>query len=392
VSAPALVDRVRRRLASTEVNDLAAAAADESPLLMDATALAELSGELDAQLHGAGPLEQLLAQDGVTDVLVNGPEQVWLDRGRGLERCSVRFFSDAEIRALAVRLAAQAGRRLDDGSPYVDASLPDGTRLHAILPPLVRHPTISLRVLARRRLGLEQLVQLQAMSAAVAELLQAVVRARASILISGGTGSGKTTLLAALLATASPGDRIITVEDAAELAVDHQHVVALLARTANSEGAGTVGLRELVRQALRMRADRLVVGEFRGAEVVELLTALNTGHSGGAATVHANSAADVPARLVALAAMGGMTADTLAAQAASALDTLVHIRRDRSGIRRVDEVALWPSVGAHAAPSVVWSRGGGYGPAASELARRLLEAEVDMPPELAGAVARARAR
>ena len=276
-------------------------------------------------------------------MLVNAPDQVWLDRGLGLERAPVRFDSDAAVRRLATRLAAQAGRRLDDAAPFVDAVLPDGTRLHAILPPLVAHPTLSLRVLARRSLALAELVALGAMSGELAELLTALVQARLTLLISGGTGTGKTTLLAALLATVSPTERIITIEDTAELAVRHQHVVALLARSANVEGAGAVELRELVRQALRMRADRLVVGEFRGAEIVELLAALNTGHAGGAATVHANSVSDVPARLVALAALGGMPASALAAQAASALDVLVHVRRDRDGRRRVEQLALWPA-------------------------------------------------
>lgn len=378
-----LADRVRLRLASSaaEWDDsrLADAAGRESELLLDTVALTELSGRLRAELVGAGPLEPLLAEPGVTDVLVNAADQVWVDRGGGLERSPVRFATDAEIRRLAVRLAAQAGRRLDDAAPYVDAALPGGVRLHAILPPLVAHPTLSLRVLGRRRLGLADLLSLGALSAELAALLTAVVQARLSLLISGGTGTGKTSLLAALLATAQPADRIVTVEDAAELSIDHPHVVALLARSANLERAGVVGLAELVRQALRMRVDRLVVGEFRGAEIVELLAALNTGHAGGAATVHANSVSDVPARLVALAALGGMSPATLAAQAASALDVLVHIRRDRYGVRRVEQLALWPCRDAPPATWLVWSRAGGLGPAASMLRDRLIEAAVAVP-------------
>ncbi|MDQ1744930.1 MAG: pilus assembly protein CpaF, partial [Pseudonocardiales bacterium] len=301
-----LVDRVRHRLAAGPApHDLGELAGQESVLLLDSLGRSELSDQLAAELTGAGPLEELLAIPGVTDVLVNAPDQVWLDRGTGLERARIRFDSDAAVRRLATRLAAQAGRRLDDAAPFVDAVLPDGSRLHAILPPLVAHPTLSLRVLARRSLALTELVRLATMPGELAELLAALVQARLTLLISGGTGSGKTTLLAALLATVSPSERIITIEDTAELAVSHPHVVALLARSANVEGAGAIELRELVRQALRMRADRLVVGEFRGAEIVELLAALNTGHAGGAATVHANSVADVAARLVALAALGG---------------------------------------------------------------------------------------
>lgn len=380
-----LVDRVRQRLAAgAGPLDLGELVGQESALLLDSGGRSELSGRLAAELTGAGPLEELLAGAGVTDVLVNAPDQVWVDRGTGLERAPVRFDSDAAVRRLATRLAAQAGRRLDDAAPFADAVLPDGTRLHAILPPLVAHPTLSLRVLARRRLTMGDLVGLGAMSAELAELLAALVEARLTLLISGGTGSGKTTLLAALLATVSPAERIITIEDTAELAVQHEHVVALLARSANVEGAGAVELRELVRQALRMRADRLVVGEFRGAEIVELLAALNTGHAGGAATVHANSVTDVMARLVALAALGGMPASALAVQAASALDVLVHIRRTRDGLRRVEQVALWPAESLAGEPGLAWSRPGGVGPAAGALRSLLQAADVEVPTLLTG--------
>lgn len=379
-----LLDRVRHRLAAGSASsDLGLLAGQESALLLDSHGRSELSGHLAAELTGAGPLEELLATEGVTDVLVNAPDQVWLDRGAGLERARVRFDSDAAVRRLATRLAAQAGRRLDDAAPFVDAVLPDGSRLHAILPPLVAHPTLSLRVLARRSLALPELVALGTMPGELADLLAALVQARLTMLISGGTGSGKTTLLAALLATVSPAERIITIEDTAELAVPHVHMVALLARSANVEGAGAVELRELVRQALRMRADRLVVGEFRGSEIVELLAALNTGHAGGAATVHANSVGDVAARLVALAALGGMPAEALAAQAASALDVLVHIRRDRNGRRRVEQVALWP-VRPVEPPGLAWTRTSGLGPAAGQLRALLETADVAVPALLAG--------
>ena len=263
--------------------------------------------------------------------------------------------------------------------PTSTRRLADGVRLHAILPPLVAHPTLSLRVLGRRRLGLSDLLVFGALSAELAALLTAIVRARLSLLISGGTGTGKTSLLAALLATAQPADRIVTIEDAAELSIDHPHVVALLARAANLERAGAVELAELVRQALRMRADRLVVGEFRGAEIVELLAALNTGHAGGAATVHANSVSDVPARLVALAALGGMSPATLAAQAASALDVLVHIRRDQHGVRRVEQLALWPRRDEPPATRLVWTRAAGWAGGRAVLRDRLVEAAVGIP-------------
>jgi pilus assembly protein CpaF len=383
--ADPLLERLRLRLAADGLG-LTEPVAGRPPepagagpeLLLDEAALTELSGQLRAELLGAGPLEPVLAEPGVTDVLVNAADQVYLDRGAGLERAPVRFESDAAVRRLAVRLAGQAGRRLDDAVPFVDAVLPDGTRLHAVLPPLAAHPTISLRVLGRRRLDLAQLVRLGALSEPVAELLVALVRARFSLLISGGTGAGKTSLLAALLGEADPADRILTIEDAAELSICHPHVVSLVARAANVERAGAVGLAELVRQALRMRADRLVVGEFRGPEIVELLAALNTGHCGGAATVHANSVRDVPARLIALAALGGMPAETLLAQAASGLDLLIHVGRDRDGRRQVQQLALWQRQ-AGAPPMLAWSTAGGAGPAALELRGRLTEAGFECP-------------
>ena len=372
-----LLERLRLRLAA-EGGALAEEAGAEPDLLLDEAALVELSGHVRAELLGAGPLESLLAEPGVTDVLVNSADQVYLDRGAGLERSPIRFESDAAVRRLATRLAGQAGRRLDDALPYVDAVLPDGTRLHAILPPLASHPTISLRVLGRRRLDLAQLVRFGALAEPVAELLTALVRARFSLLISGGTGTGKTSLLAALLGQADPLDRILTIEDAAELAISHPHVVSLVARSANVEQAGAIGLAELVRQALRMRADRLVVGEFRGPEIVELLAALNTGHSGGAATVHANSVRDVPARLIALAALAAMPAETLLAQAASALDLLIHVGRDSTGRRQLQQVALWQRQ-AGRPPELVWSVTGGLGPAADELRKRLTEHGLPSP-------------
>jgi pilus assembly protein CpaF len=386
VMSPPLLERVRLRMAADSASpDLGALTLRESELVVDSGALAELSGQLSAELRGAGPLEELLALPGVTDVLVNAPEEIWFDRGSGFERSTVQFASDSAVRVLAVRLAAQAGRRLDDAAPFVDASLPDGTRLHAILPPLVDHPTLSLRVLSRRRLTMEDLVRAGLLSAAMAEVLQALVSARMTLLISGGTGAGKTTLLAALLSTVAPTERIVTIEDAPELAVDHPHVVGLHARSANIEQAGAVGLRELVRQSLRMRADRLVVGEFRGAEIVELLAALNTGHSGGAATVHANSMGDVPARLVALAALGGMSAEVLGAQARSGLDVVIQLGRDRGGVRQLTEIGLWSRSDRAAGPDTVWSRAGGRGPAAAELAGRIYVAGIAVPELLTDA-------
>jgi pilus assembly protein CpaF len=267
--------------------------------------------------------------------LVNGPDEVWLDRGAGLEPAGVRFGSEADVRALAYRLAVSAGRRLDDAAPFVDAQLPDGTRLHAIIPPLTVRTTISLRVLARRRFELADLTRAGTVTAAVAVVVRALIEARFAFLISGGTGSGKTTVLGALLGLVAPDQRIVLIEDAMEMTTSHPHVVRLVARSVNIEGAGAIDLRELVRQSLRMRPDRVVVGEFRGAEVVELLAALNTGHAGGGATVHANGMNEVPARLEALGALGGLERAALTAQAVAALDVVLHLERGADGARRL---------------------------------------------------------
>lgn len=290
---------------------------------------------------GAGVLDPLLQLPGVTDVLVNGPDEVYLDRGRGLEPAGVRFGGEAEVRRLAVRLAASVGRRLDDGSPFVDARLPGGVRVHAVLPCVAGTGTcLSLRVPNRHRLGLADWVASGSLPEAGAELLRALVASRRAFLVSGGTGSGKTTLLGALLGLVPAAERIVIAEDSRELRPDHPHCVRMEGRPANAEGVGAVTLTDLVRQALRMRPDRLVVGEVRGAELADLLSALNTGHEGGCGTVHANSAADVPARLEALGALGGLGRDALHAQLAAALQVLVHVRRLPDGRRWVDELRL----------------------------------------------------
>ncbi|WP_206065033.1 TadA family conjugal transfer-associated ATPase [Nocardioides sp. JQ2195] len=306
----------------------------------DATVLA-VHEALRADLAGAGLLEPLLREEGVTDVLVNGAESVWVDRGHGLERADLTFPHDESVRRLAQRLAAAGGRRLDDASPCVDVRLRDGTRCHAVLAPVSRPGTvISLRVPRRAGWSLEQLADHSALGPAALAVVRRVVAARLSFLVSGGTGSGKTTLLAAMLAEVDPLHRIVLVEDSSELRPEHPHVVGLEARVANVEGAGEIPLRTLVRQALRMRPDRLVVGEVRGVEVADLLAALNTGHEGGCGTVHANSATDVPARLEALALPAGMGREAVHSQIAAALDVVLHLGRTRGGVRHLAEVAV----------------------------------------------------
>jgi pilus assembly protein CpaF len=290
---------------------------------------------------GAGPLEPLLRTPGVTDVLVNGADRVYLDRGAGLELTGVRFPDDEAVRRLAQRLAAVGGRRLDDATPHVDLRLADGTRFHAVLAPVARPGTlISLRVPRPRGFTLEQLEAAGFLTADGAEVLRAVVSSRAAFLVSGGTGTGKTTLLATLLSLVPPDERVVLVEDAGELHPAHPHVVGLESRPPNIEGAGEIDLRTLVRQALRMRPDRLVVGEVRGGEVVELLAALNTGHEGGCGTLHANSAVDVPARIEALALAAGLGRAAAHSQLASAVDVVLHLARASDGNRRLCQVAV----------------------------------------------------
>jgi pilus assembly protein CpaF len=336
----------------------------------DATVLAVYE-TLRRDIVGAGPLEPLLRLPGVTDVLVNGPDQVFLDRGGGLEPAAVTFPDDAAVRRLAQRLAAAAGRRLDDASPYADVRLADGTRFHAVLAPLARPGTaISLRVPQQRAFDLAELVERGMVTPTGADLLRRVVTRRRAFLVTGGTGSGKTTLLAALLSLADPTERLVIVEDSSELRPDHPHVVGLEGRPANIEGAGQVEVRTLVRQALRMRPDRLVVGEVRGAEVVDLLAALNTGHEGGCGTLHANSAADVPARIEALALAAGLGREAAHSQLASAFDVVLHLGRDR-GARRLLEIAVpqrLPSGLVAMQSAVVWRSGElREGPAAEAL-------------------------
>jgi pilus assembly protein CpaF len=339
-----LLERVRSSLTADPGEPtparVAAALRSEGTMLGDA-ALLEVTELLRSEIVGAGPLDVLLREPGVTDVLVNAPDEVWVDRGAGLERTPVRLRDESAVRRLAQRLAASAGRRLDDAIPFVDARLRGGVRLHAVLPPISPAGTlISLRVPAASTFGLDDLVACGSVPASLAPVLVALVRSKAAFLVTGGTGSGKTTVLGALLGAADPADRVVLVEDSGELRPAHPHVVRIEARAANVEGAGRVGLDDLVRQALRMRPDRLVVGEVRGAEVVDLLAALNTGHEGGCGTLHANSAADVPARLEALGVAAGLRRDAVHAQAVAALDAVVHLTRDRSGHRRVASVDL----------------------------------------------------
>lgn len=339
---PALAERVRARLATESAEPttarVAAAIRAEGVVLGDA-AMLDLVRSLSDDIVGAGPLSALLAEQAVTDVLVNGPREVWVDRGRGLERSDAGFADEEQVRRLAQRLAARAGRRLDHASPFVDARMPDGVRLHAVLPPVAVGTTlISLRVPRRRPFSLDDLVAAGTVGPGGARLLRAIVATRVGFLVSGGTGCGKTTVLGSLLGLVDAPSRIVVVEDSTELAPAHPHTVRLQSRLPNIDGAGAVSVRDLVRQALRMRPDRVVVGEVRGAEVVDLLTAMNTGHEGCAGTVHANSAADVPVRLEALGLMAGLDRHALHALVAAGVDAIVHVAREADGRRVVASI------------------------------------------------------
>lgn len=339
--------------------------------LLGADGLRAANAELAARVLGAGPLQELLDRPDVTDVLVNGVDGVWVDDGSGLRRTSCEVGDADAVRRLAVRLAGLAGRRLDDASPYVDGCLPGGVRLHAILPPLV--PTaahLSLRVPRRRAPRLADLRSWGSVTEAAAAWLRALVAAKASYVVTGGTGSGKTTLLAALLAEVPADERIVVVEDVAELCVDHPHLVRLEGRSPNVEGRGGVDLVALVRQSLRMRPDRLVVGEVRGGEVRELLTALNTGHEGGAGTLHANRIEDVVARVEALGALAGMTPQATRAQLGSAVEAVVHLRRTPQG-RRIETIGVLCGRGPRLSVVPAWRADGGPCPGADALRQRL---------------------
>lgn len=328
-------------------------------------------------IGGAGPLLQPLLDDPrTTDILVNGTHGVWVDRGGGLEPVEhlTGQFSNDDVRALAVRLAATCGQRLDDSSPIVDGTFAGGLRLHAVLPPLAAEGAlISLRTQRAVTFSLDELKSRGMVPGVLREVVGRLVGLRANVIISGATGSGKTTLLAALLAEIGEGERILVIEESSELRPRHPHVVHLQVRRANVQGAGGISMSDLVRAAMRMRPDRIVLGECRGSEVRDVLSALNTGHEGGWATIHANSALDVPARLIALGALAGMDEHVVAAQAASALDAVIHVER-RSGHRHISQIAILRRVRGEltACAALVWDGCRvATGPGWPALARRL---------------------
>jgi pilus assembly protein CpaF len=301
-----------------------------------------LTAEIADDILGYGPLERLLADDTITEVMVNGPNEIWIERQGRLYETTVRFNDDSHLRRIINKMVAQVGRRIDESSPMVDARLPDGSRVNAIIPPLsLSGPLVTIRKFSRRRLTADDMIRLGTLNAETVEFLQRCIRAQLNILISGGTGSGKTTLLNALSTGIPDEERIVSIEDAAELRLNQRHVLRLEARPRSIDGEGEVSIRQLLRNSLRMRPDRIIVGEVRGAEALDMLQAMNTGHDGSLSTIHANSARDALARVETMVLMSGIDLPVRAIreQISSALDAIIHLERLEDGSRRVTSIA-----------------------------------------------------
>lgn len=310
----------------------------EEALPFNADVRRRIIGELQDEILGLGPLEPLLADPSVSDILVNGPETVYVERGGRLEHSGIRFDSEQHLRTIIDRIVSTVGRRIDESSPMVDARLRDGSRVNAVIPPLaIDGALLSIRRFAVDQLTVTNLVELGTVTEDIASVLEAVVRARLNVLVSGGTGAGKTTLLNVLSGFIPPSERIVTIEDSAELQLQQPHVVRLETRPANIEGKGEVTQRDLVRNSLRMRPDRIIVGEVRGPEALDMLQAMNTGHDGSLTTVHANSSRDALTRIESMVAMSGVNVPQapLRAQIASAIDVVLQIERHEDGHRRL---------------------------------------------------------
>jgi pilus assembly protein CpaF len=300
-----------------------------------------LTADLADDILGHGPLERLLADDSVTEIMVNGPFDIWVERQGRLYETTVRFKDESHLRRIINKMVAQVGRRVDESSPMVDARLPDGSRVNAVLPPLsLTGPLVTIRKFSKKRLDMGDLIGLGTVTTEVVEFLDRCIRAELNILVSGGTGTGKTTFLNALSTSIPDSDRIITIEDAAELRLNQRHVLRLEARPKNIEGEGEIAIRELVRNSLRMRPERIIVGEVRGAEALDMLQAMNTGHDGSLSTVHANTPRDALARIETMVMMAGydLPMRAIRQQVAAALDLIVHLERLEDGSRRVTSI------------------------------------------------------
>ena len=297
-----------------------------------------LTSEIADDILGYGPLERLLSDDSITEIMVNGPSEIWIERQGRLYETTVRFSDDSHLRRIINRMVAQIGRRIDESSPMVDARLPDGSRVNAIIAPLsLSGPLLTIRKFARKRLGLQDMVNIGSMSEEAVDFLRRCIQAQLNVLISGGTGSGKTTLLNALSSAIPDNERIVTIEDAAELQLNQRHVLRLEARPPNIEGEGAIPIRDLVRNSLRMRPDRIIVGEVRGGEAFDMLQAMNTGHDGSMTTVHANSPRDALSRVEQMIGMSGVDipARSARAQISSAIHVVVQVARLSDGRRKL---------------------------------------------------------
>jgi pilus assembly protein CpaF len=300
-----------------------------------------LIAEIADDILGHGPLERLLADESITEIMVNGPFEVWVERQGRLYETTVRFTDESQLRRIINKIVAQVGRRIDEASPLVDARLPDGSRVNAIIPPLsLSGPLVTIRKFSKRRLNMNDLIKLGTLNTETVEFLQRCILAELNVLVSGGTGSGKTTLLNALSTGIPDSDRIVTIEDAAELRLNQRHVLRLEARPKNIEGRGEIPIRTLVRNSLRMRPDRIIVGEVRGAEALDMLQAMNTGHDGSLSTIHANTPRDALARIETMVLMTGydLPVRAIRGQVAAALDMIVHLERLEDGSRRVTAI------------------------------------------------------
>jgi pilus assembly protein CpaF len=338
---PTVAGRIPRAALRREITKLVSEIATEDRVQLNKLEEAALAADLSDDMVGLGPLEPLLEDDEVTDILANGPFDIYVERHGKLEKTGARFRDPQHLVNIAQRIATAIGRRVDEASPMVDARLADGSRVNIVLPPLVLNGgTISIRKFPKRSLTLDMMVQQENLSLEIARLLQIAARSRLNILISGGTGSGKTTLLNAVSQQIDCDERVITVEDAVELRLQQPHIVQMETRPSNIEGIGQVAQRELVRNALRMRPDRIIVGEVRGAEAFDMLQAMNTGHDGSMSTVHANSPRDALYRVENMVMMANLNLPLKAIRmnVASALDLVVHIERMRDGIRRVQSI------------------------------------------------------
>jgi len=338
---PTVAGRIPRAILRVEIANLVSEIATEERVQLNKLEEMALAADLSDDMVGLGPLEPLLADDAITDILANGPFDIYVERNGKLEKTSARFRDGPHLANIAQRIATAVGRRIDEASPMVDARLANGSRVNIVLPPLVLNGgTISIRKFPASSLTLETMVRQENLSHEMARVLQIAARSRINILISGGTGSGKTTLLNAVSQYIDRRERVITVEDAVELRLQQPHVVQMETRPPNIEGVGQVGQRELVRNALRMRPDRIIVGEVRGPEAFDMLQAMNTGHDGSMSTVHANSPRDALYRIENMVMMANLSLPLKAIRMhiASALNLIVHIERMRDGIRRVQSV------------------------------------------------------